>query len=194
MTTWAAVIIASAPREFLIRDVILPAVLAAHPDETIVVGSYASGTQSHLGWDYLPVQPLTQTTVDALVKRDVATLHATSELIAYFCDDHKPALDFGTAVKHLDTMAADVWVPARYASQDGHLGERLNNGESQGYCGGHAGVYKRAVIQAMPWTTGPYHPSWDLFISQAHRAAGVRYAFTDQLRVYDCEPGAAPWT
>ena len=141
--TWCAAIIVSEKRAELVAQQILPAIRVCCPDELLIVGDFAAGS----GYRYLPVPPLTHTTTDALVKRDVAALACTSSWIAYFCDDHKPANTFGEEMGRLPFLTADVFVPARYASQPGHEGERLNMGERDHYCGGHAGVFRRSLIQ-----------------------------------------------
>lgn len=216
--TWTAAIIVSAKRHRLVIDEVLPAVLLTQPDQTILVSDDVIGNYNDVV--SFTVAALTHSTNDALVKRDVAALACTSEWIAYFSDDHKPAPDFGELMRRLDGVYTsksapigrpvdicdiDVWVPARYAGQPGpHHGERLNNGEASEYipnvdqrighyCGGHAGVYRLSLIKRMPWTAGPHHREWDLLQSRRHMDAGAKYCWTDQLKVWDIEPDARPW-
>ena len=220
--TWTAAIIVSAKRGPLVAEIIVPAVAACLPDQLLLVGEGAfANTSMHLGsleptkFNYLFVPPMTHSTNDALVKRDVAALACTSEWIAYFSDDHKPAPDFGKQMRLLTgwqlgerlrrCTEVDVYVPARYASQPGHEGERLNNGEGTtaesmignqsvgNYCGGHAGVYRKSLIERFPWSAGPHDREWDLLNSRRHMEAGARYCWTDALKVFDCEPDAEPW-
>lgn len=193
-------------------DVILPAVLDAKPDQTIMVGDFDDFALAFLT---LNVPALAHNTNDALVKRDVAALACTSEWIAYFSDDHKPAPDFGDGMRWLlnvsesGSVRYDVFVPARYASQPGHEGERVNNGEAieelplpgqwrdqaiGHYCGGHAGVYRKSLIERFPWSAGPHHREWDLLNSRRHMDGGARYCWTDALKVFDVEPNGTPWT
>lgn len=191
---WTAALIVSEKRMPLVAEKILPAVRACHPTQLLVVGDYLQGN----GYTYLPVPPLTHSTTDALVKRDVAALACTTNWIAYFSDDHLPANDFGEQLDRLPLTKYDVFVPARYASQEGHEGERLNMGEPT-YCGGHAGLFRRSLIQEMPWSAGPHDRLWDLLNSQRHQQAGARYHWEPadesqvKLRVFDVEPGASPW-
>ncbi len=200
--SWTAAIIVSAKRAQLVAETIFPAVLAVHPDQVLVVGDI--GPLMVLPpWLYLHVPDMTKGTNDALVKRDVAALACTSDWIAYFSDDHMPAPDFGVNLRQLTNPEfepdsaypeySDVYVPTRVASQPGHVGERLNMGESEHYCGGHAGVFRKSVIERFPWSAGPHHREWDKLNSYRHQEAGVRYVWTDRLTVIDVEPAASPW-
>ncbi len=205
--SWTAAIIVSAKRAQLVFDAILPDVVATQPDQILIVGDFLPAQTVVAGWKplwtYLPVPALTHTTNDALVKRDVAAQACTSDWIAYFSDDHMPAPDFGVNLRQLTNPEfepdsaypeySDVYVPMRVASQPGHVGERLNMGESEHYCGGHAGVFRKSVIERFPWSAGPHHREWDKLNSYRHQDAGVRYVWTDRLTVIDVEPGASPW-
>ena len=80
----ACIVIASAKRSQLLDEQVLPSVLAADFAEVAVVGDFHPGR----GYRYLHVPPLTQTTTDALVKRDVGTLATTAPWVFYLSDDH----------------------------------------------------------------------------------------------------------
>jgi len=198
--TWTAAVIVSPKRGELVIREILPVILACQPDQTLIVGDLGWSGQLPFKnqWQYLHIPDMTRTTNDALVKRDVAALASQHPWIAYFSDDHKPTNDFGLQFASLKFSDWDVFVPARYAAQPGHEGERLNMGEPT-YCGGHAGLFRRSLIQELPWCAGPHHREWDLLNSQRHIQAGARYHFEPNdekqvsLRVFDIEPGASPW-
>src|SRR3989442_12181237 len=84
MSNVACVVIASAKRSQLLDEQVLPSVLAADFAEVVVVGDFHPGR----GYRYLHVPPLTQTTTDALVKRDTGTLATTAPWEFYLSDDH----------------------------------------------------------------------------------------------------------
>src|SRR3989449_274952 len=137
----ACIVIASAKRSQLLDEQVLPSVLAANFAEVVVVGDYVAGR----GYRYLPVPPLTRTTTDALVKRDVGTLATTAPWLFYLSDDH--------AVRHVHTPPEhwlDIGVPLRFCALNGNriplnmgLDKRDQNGP---YCAGHAGLFHRYLI------------------------------------------------
>lgn len=186
--TVACVVIASKKREALLNATVVPSVLAAGFSEVVVVGDYHEGE----GYRYLPVPPLTNTTTDALVKRDVGTLATTADWIFYVCDDH--------AVRKISAEPNDlsvIGVPARYCQLDNMI-VLLNMGldprdPNAPYCGGHAGLYSRPLVQAHPWTTMPHDRLWDLLASRLLVAEGARLTALQGWEVEDLEPEASPW-
>jgi hypothetical protein len=122
------------------------------PEEIVVVADFpvqAKGVRS------LVVAPMTRTTVDALVKRDV--------------------------------------VPARYCERDL---ERvwLNVGRDYSYCAGHAGLFRRVLSHALPWSATYHHPNWDVLHSHQLVAMGAKLMYAENdLAVQDLEPEAQPW-
>ena len=211
----AAIIIVSQKRARMVQEQILPVVLQNQFDEVAVVGDFWDGA----GYRHIPVPPITRTTVDALIKRDAGTVATTAPVVAYFCDDHAPAPDF--AAKYRECLEPrtdwDVLVPARFCRTQ-NLKVPLNTGgdpmlpslpnpedavfaahrvwdtpPKTGYCAGHAGVFRRELIQKCPWTAMPHDRIWDVFASQIQQNMGAQFVWSPLLEVFDLEPEAMPW-
>lgn len=189
----AVILIASLRRWGLITEKILPSLFHQGFDDILVVGDFCPGE----GYRYLPVPKITGTTVDALIKRDVGTLATEADVLVYLSDDHMLSPNFGAILRQafvpmFRENKVDVLVPGRSVW---YIDKKipLNMGQAEAYCGGHAGVFHRRVIQAMPWTTGPHHPNWDLLISHEHQRRGFSYLYSDVLEVWDVEPEGRPW-
>ena len=184
----ACVVIASAKRAQLLDEQVLPSVLAADFAEVVIVGDFHPGR----GYRYLHVPPLTQTTTDALVKRDVGTLATTAPWVFYLSDDH--------AVRHVHTPPEhwlDIGVPLRFCTLNGNR-IMLNMGmderdQNRPYCAGHAGLFHRRLIQALPWTAQPHDRLWDLLSSRTFLASGARIGSQLGWEIEDMEPEARPW-
>lgn len=186
----ACVIIASEKRHQLVKDRVLPSVLR-FLHEIYVVGDFEEGE----GYTYLPVPPLTRTTNDALVKRDVGTLATQADWVLYLSDDHALA-EWDCFHPHQAT--ADIIVPKRFCT--GHGGVvPLNMGldpldPNAPYCGGHAGLFRRSLIVRRPWCTMPHDRLWDLYASSIYRSMGARIVEAPSgFAVEDLEPEAEPW-
>ena len=174
----------------------MPSVLAAVFDDVIVVGDWEhneadlfSVPLSRFKYDYLYVAPLTRTTTDALVKRDVGTLATDADVLVYLCDDHALAPGFGAALRAVLDEPWDVIVPNR-VTMCGNRRQPLNNGERDGYCGGHGGVFRRAVITAKPWSAHAHHRNWDAIISREQISRGARFVWSPRadLTIIDLNP------
>lgn len=193
-------------------------ILAQRPDEVLIVADTSPPPWYHPphwypslppeehprphyskpGW--VSVVPVTQTTVDALIKRDVGWMATRSDYICYLADDHTLGRGFVETFRADYEYAGsarggrwDILCPQRFC-MDGELRRPLNVGQAEGYVSGHAGIYGRAVNRAMPWMSGSHHRNWDLIQTHAQVAAGfvLRYA-TQDLFVEDLEPEAKPW-
>lgn len=186
----SAVVIAGGKRTALIDERILPTLTGF--DEVFVVGRHHDGG----GYNYLYVPDLTKTTNDALVKRDVGTLAATGDVIAYFSDDHCAGPMFTEEVREFERQGLapwDVLIPSRWVQHPEHHRIRIPNGEQEFYCAGHGGVFRRRVIQARPWTAQQHHRNWDLITSHDHIRAGFKYLAYPRLQIEDLEPENHPW-
>jgi hypothetical protein len=190
MTRIACVIIATERRRAQIERVIASACNQSFND-IVVVGDW--------GYDgpwqnFLRVAPLTHSTIDALVKRDVGTLSVNADVLVYLCDDHTLDPGFGKALRATLADPWDVIVPNRYTL---HNATRyaLNNGEREHYCGGHCGVYRRDIVVRQPWSAHAHHRNWDRNIAHAQLSAGARFVWSPrmELSVKDIEPEAQPW-
>jgi len=189
----ACVIIAgTGHRQELIDFTILPKAAEVGFDDILVVGTHHAGE----GYRYIPVPDLTKTTNDALVKRDVGALATTCDVLWYLSDDHYPSI--GTLSWLKPDASWDVIVPCRWTMRPGLKDEPtripLNNGEVEGYCGGHGMIVKRRIIQAHPWCEGPFDRCWDLLISQRQQAQGAKFVYkVAGIDIYDVEPNSEPW-
>lgn len=198
MTHIACVVLAAARRRAQVRGPVLASILGQGFDDIVIVGDWnADGADvrwENYGVRYLCVGPLTHTTTDALVKRDVGTLASNAEVLVYLCDDHALAPGFGPTLREVLDEPWDVLVPNRitYRSKERVI---LNNGENANYCGGHAGVFRRDVITAKPWAAHAHHRNWDALISAEQIARGARFCWSPRtaLHVIDIEPEARPW-
>lgn len=188
----ACVIIATARRKAQLDRVIDSACNQGFRD-IVVVGDW---DYTGLWLNFLKVASLTRTTTDALIKRDVGTLATTAEILVYLCDDHALSTGFGDALRAVLADPWDVIVPNRYTTRaEGTERIPLNNGERDGYCGGHAGIFRRAVITAKPWSAHAHHRNWDVLISAEQIARGARFVWRPRadLSIRDIEPEATPW-
>lgn len=169
--TIACIVIASEHRKKLVYEHVMPSVFKQPFDDVILVGDWEDGPGER--WHYLRVPPMTRTTNDALVKRDVGTLATTADILVYLCDDHLLAPPFADELRKVCREPWDVLVPNRFDRNY----RRLNMGEREGYCGGHAGVFRRRVIQQRPWSSMPHHRNWDLLASGVQQNNGARFTF-----------------
>lgn len=197
MTTVACAIISTAHRWGLVRDQILPQVLREGFNEVVVAGDGESGE----GYRHLYIPTITGTTIDALVKRDAAAVATESEYVCYFTDDHRPVPGFVTDLReYVIEHTVEVLIPRRVTwrpSSDGQVCIDLNSGASEGYCGGHAGVFHREILRLYPWASAPHDLLWDLTHSRRLKELGVSFRYAPHIMVEDIEhflnPEAAPW-
>lgn len=185
----ACVIIPGGRRTALLEAVILPSVLRESFDEVVVAGSYHDGA----GYRHLPIPDFTKTTNDALIKRDVGALVTRSDVLVYLADDHRVGAGFAKVLADaLTTNDWDVLVPHRFVQHPSAGVIPLTNGFADGYCGGHGGVFRRWVVEHVPWCLTP-HVNWDLLHSKKQQLAGAKFAQRDGLDIWDVEPNATPW-
>jgi hypothetical protein len=193
----ACVIIATAKRRALLDELVLPSVIAQGFDETVVVGDYHSGD----GWRHLPFRPLTGTTIDALFKRDVGAVATKSDWLFYLCDDHRVHPDFSKDLLQLMQETPfgpkDIIVPARFCTR-GEEKIGLNMGWpgylGRAYCGGHGGIFPRAMVQDVPWSLAPWDPQWDYHYSRMMLDRGYAMHFqSNSCYIEDVEPNSEPW-
>lgn len=194
MTRIACIIIATERRKRQVWERVVVSACAQGFDDVVVVGDWAQD----VAWPrYLCVEPLTRTTTDALVKRDVGTLATDADILTYLCDDHVLAPNFVEALRLVAREPWDVIVPNRIVYTDHGVGGKfaLNNGERDGYCGGHGGVFKRHVVTAKPWSAHAHHRNWDVLISAEQQTRGATFLWHPraELTVTDIEPENRPW-
>lgn len=188
MVTLDCAIIVTAPRVGLVEKHVLPSVLAQGLfRQVLVVGDYWPGP----GYRYIPVPRVTGTTLDALMKRDVAAVASDADALCYLCDDHQLGNYWTPEWPAWEQAGWDVLVPSRWVD-----GVEINNGmdpkwPDAPYCAGHAGIYRRSVLRAHPWMATPHTPLWDLAHSRLARASGFRFASCPDLWVLDIDPNPA---
>lgn len=191
----ACVVIATEARVPLLFERVFPSVYQQDFDEIVVVGDWgAHGEAAPPRSRLLSVPPLTRSTIDALVKRDAGTLATRADTIVYLCDDHALAPNFLSELREVLAEGWDVLVPNRVTEHNG-VCVPLNMGEREGYCGGHAGVFKRHVITRRPWSTMPHDRLWDVHASRLQQADGARFYFRPRtaIAIIDLIPEAQPW-
>jgi hypothetical protein len=155
----------------------------------VVVGEHH---ENYPHYRYLHVPDMTKSTNDALVKRDVGTLATTSDWILYLSDDHTVGPEFIGQFRYY-SWKSDVLIPSRWTRHPTQGLIRIPMGDTEGYCGGHGGVFRRPVVQHRPWTTMPHHRNWDVLASQIQQEHGFRFDVAPQLEIEDMEPEACPW-
>jgi len=193
VTTIACILLTADKRMGTLCEKILPSIENQGFDEVVVMGD---ATRFPLqGVRYYGVAPLTRTTGDALVKRDVGALVTTSDLLVYLCDDHALDPQFLHDLKQIlkETVDWDALAPERWSVKD-DAPILLNMGASEGYIGGHACIIWREAVVQYPWTCGPYDRNYDLTGSLFRMAMGQRFRWAQGgLRIWDREPEAEPW-
>lgn len=214
MTTVACIVIASERRQELVGARVMPSVLSQCFDEVVLIGDWMPGRNEK--WPepirYICVEPMLRNTIDALVKRDVGALATTADVLVYLCDDHRLGPNFLVDLREVIDEEWDVIVPNRFCIVPKVMvdvsGKRppevlagsesvvsLNNGERDGYCGGHGGIFRRHVITRRPWSAHSHTPYWDARSSFAMRLAGARFVWHPRagIAIEDIEPNAQPW-
>jgi hypothetical protein len=189
--TLAVVVIASEKRMNTTFPVVMQSVLEEEPDEIVSVADFHCAGL----WRHIMIPAFTKTTIDALIKRDVGTVATGSRCVMYLSDDHRPVPGFVETFRqeYEPSRDWDVLAPARVAVRDGQA-VKLNMGEGTQYVAGHAGIYRREILQVLPWTATIPHPNWDVIHTHHLIANGARLAYADtDLSVEDIEPGATPW-
>lgn len=195
MSTIACIIIATQARAQLVRERVLPSVISQDFDDVVLVADW--DVEPVGPYAYLNVAPLTNTTTDALVKRDAGTLATTADVLVYLSDDHALGAQFSGTLRNVLDEAWDVIVPNRWTYPPDMMAPvPLNNGESEGYCGGHAGIFRRELIRALPWSAGPHDRLWDRNMSyRQRREFEARFVWKPRagITVYDLLPENEPW-
>ena len=209
----ACIVIASAKRRALLDTKVLPSILPQEFDDVLVVGEYHDGE----GYRYLHVPDITRSTVDALIKRDVGTLGTDADILVYLSDDHGLHWDFLQQLRCLESAPWDLIMPSRYCIVGGaeiplnmgqspalpavgnpawaeRMAEQLwGRGVTVDYLAGHAGIFRRSLIQARPWTTMPHDRLWDVLATKEQKNMGARFVFVPALKVEDYEIEGSPW-
>lgn len=209
----ACIVIALEKRRTLLDTKVLPSIVPQGFDDVLVIGEYHEGE----GYRYLHVPNMMKNTNDALVKRDVGTVATDADILVYLCDDHGLHWDFLTQLRAIESAPWDVVMPARYCTVAGeeiplnmgqspalpsvlHASHAIlvanqvwRNGVEIDYLAGHAGVFRRSLIQARPWTTMPHDRLWDVLATKEQLRMGARFVFAPQIKVEDYEIEGKPW-
>lgn len=176
-------------REYLLKCFTLPA-LIADPlvDEIIVVGEFEDGQ----GYRYVFVPNVHHDNVhDALAQRQAGFEASTGDLVLYLADDH--VTDRYTIANALKYLAyGDVVSLARATRMRRVEGEPLNSGGGR-YVNGHGALYRRDVLERVPWALAPRVFSYDVAHTAQLVAMGVPWVTAPDAVVWDCEYLAKPW-
>jgi hypothetical protein len=189
VTTVACIVITHGARPMELRERCVESAVQQGFDECVVVGDFREGD----GFRYLPVPDITRTTLDALVKRDCGTVATTADVLVYLSDDHALGAGFVSGLRAIVNDQWDVVVPMRWVEHPTRGPIHIPNGAEDCYCAGHAGVFRRSVVQHTPWTAQPHHPNWDVLASQNQMAAGFTFALAPGLAIQDLTPETSPW-
>lgn len=197
----ACVVICDGRREALLDSHVLPTILPQGFDEVLVVGKHHNGE----GYRYLEIEGITNTTLDALIKRDTAAVATESRWILYLCDDHRLPANFLSRFRlKYACCGAKVVAPSRFCLREGGQVAWLNVGQGERYVGGHGIVIQRNVLRDVPWLIAPRVMSprgmlWDKTHSHVLLSQGydIEYAGND-LAIEDIDlignPNAEkPW-
>lgn len=191
----AAVVIATEKRLALLQD-ILDTLWAF--EELVIVGDFAENLLPQLTgccYRYYHVPPVTRTTIDALMRRDVGWLVTKSDAVLFISDDHKLGKNFASVYRlyYAVDPSWDFLGPARYTVREDKK-IWLNNGRADGYIGGHGGIFRRSCAKELPWMAGPHHLNWDLLHAHELQMRGFRLRHAEpELAIEDIEIGATPW-
>lgn len=190
----ACIVIASQNRAALVAQRVVPSILPQGFDDVIVVGDWPRDDLVHPSVRYFCVEPLTRTTTDALIKRDVGTLSTSADVLVYLCDDHALAPHFLAGLRDVINEEWDVIVPNRRTHTPAGV-VVLNNGEGGNYCGGHGGVFRRHVVTRKPWAAYSHERLWDKNSSWQQQLDNARFAFFPRadISIVDLEPHRKPW-
>lgn len=213
LSSVAVIIIAGGRRRALLGDRVLPSIIPQQFDDVLVVGAHHPGN----GYRYLHVPDMMRNTNDALIKRDVGSLATDADIFVYLSDDHGLHWDFLNQLRTVENGPWDVIMPHRYCTVNGEevplnmgqspalpsvgnptyskmvAAQTWANGATVDYLGGHAGIFRRAVIQARPWTTMPHDRLWDVLASKEQMKMGARFVYVQSVQVEDFEIEGRPW-
>jgi hypothetical protein len=188
----AVVIIASEKRRETTFPQCLESVREQEPAEIVVVADFKVEAKGVKGYR---VAPITRTTVDALIKRDVGWAVTAAHNVCFLCDDH--ALT-GTFVKTFKKEYArkdwDMLAPSRFCMVNADTAVQLNVGKDQQYIGGHCGIYRRDCAAMLPWSATEHHPNWDVIHTHQLAQLGARLMYAgNDLAILDLIPEDRPW-
>lgn len=191
-TTRLAVVVISHAKRIDLLDQVWASLRCV--DEPVVVGD-SDPAQLPPTMLYYQVPPVTRTTIDALMKRDVGWIVTTADAVCFLSDDHRLDPDFLRVYREKYALDPtwDFLGLARYTERNGKR-IWLNNGAADGYVGGHGIVVRRRCAKALPWMCLPHHPNWDVFHAQLLQQKGYRLRHAEpDLAIEDIEPNARPW-
>lgn len=156
-------------------------------------------------------------TNDALIKRDCGTVATDADILVYLCDDHGLHWDFLNQLRQVASGPWDAIMPHRYCTVNGeeiplNMGQKpalppvgnpayskivaqqtWSGGVTVDYLAGHAGIFRRSLIQARPWTTMPHDRLWDVLATKEQIELGARFVFVPTIQVEDYEIEGSPW-
>ena len=167
MTSVACVVVATEKRKALVNNHIVPSIRDQGFDEVVVTADYQDRNVN------LYVPSTHYNTLDALLRKQAALEATESDVVVYVSDDHylddrflegllgrlKPILPGGPSSEVNCLVRDDPWdilCPWRYTVRDGSV-ISLNMGKDglpdggRDYVAGHAGIYRRSVLETVSW-------------------------------------------
>jgi hypothetical protein len=170
-------------RAELLRSEVIPRAERAGFSEIIVAGMFPQSLAEEfprLLWVVVP--PQRNNRWDGLYQREMGARFATGDTLTFCHDDHYPGEGYAYS---LDAVPDpwDILIPRRIHAE---TGATLNNGEADGYMGGHCYTQRRWTWAALPLTTAP-DEWWDIWLSPRWKQLGAQFLYTDALQHYDCE-------
>ncbi len=203
----ACVVVATEKRKALVNGHIVPSIRDQNFDEVIVTADYRDRNVNL----YLPSRY--NNTLDALVRKQAALEATESDVIVYVSDDHY--LDDRFLEGLLGRLKDDwgILSPWRYTIRDHHL-ISLNMGKDglpdggRDYVAGHAGIYRRSVLEAVPWqdilvqteirgASALFYDTWGTHLMVDTGAKLCYCEYGDPIAVVDIDhhlnPEAQPW-
>lgn len=156
-------------------------------DEIIVAGLWPSGLASDFrDITWVQVAPQRHNRWDGLLQRETGARFATGSTLTFCHDDHLPCDGYGKKLEGLSGEAWDLLVPERFHAT---TGKKLNNGQQDGYMGGHCYTMRRWLWAALPLTSAP-DEWWDIWLTPRWLELGAKMVYSDVLQHHDLEATA----
>ncbi len=148
--TVACVVVATEKRKALVNGHIVPSIMDQGFNEVIVTADYRDRNVN------LYIPSVYNNTLDALVRKQAALEANEGDVVVYVSDDHYLDDCFLEGLRGRLRDKWDILAPFRFTIRDGKL-IPLNMGKDgapdggRDYVAGHAGIYRRSVLEAVPW-------------------------------------------
>lgn len=176
-----------AQREALLRNAILPR--TEQFDEVFLAGRPADYSDDFPHVTHIHVPPWRRDRREALHIREVASRHATGDVLVYMADDHHvgDCTDFTAEIHRVADDDWDILTPKRLVEE---TEEELNRGKDHldgfNYSGLHCQVLRREVWATCPWFSVKCD-YMDVGLSRIWKENGFKMTWPDEPVCYDVE-------